>query len=679
MIVLIKKFVQSLHHWRERGSVELLLLIGGLCTIAIFLAVLDYLPFQDVPAHVHLFALDGSVAEAEAGYLARPPRISFSYNLYLWLYRLFGFAVSASVMVRICIILAAVALPLSLVYLARVTSMPMALSGLLALPIALSWSLKMGFVPFALGIPLVFLTVALAIGACQKETLPRYLALAVAVVLCYCAHALAYAVGGLAVGVVWLALGKGRFKIALKLISALFAALPFLIADFLAGAFAPAADRFDIIPASPLFFRPVQQAIAQLATKTYGIAGIDELWWFIPLIALLVIGTVGALRQLRQKSHPGFKPLFYLAGGALVVTLAVPEAMQLLYYLGSRLAVFFVGFSTVLAAAFWAKSTRWQRGLVAGGVGLALACQLLSVAKREAVVSEILGLENAPVLRGKYLTAHLADCPGYGNSWGDYDPVRHLWAYTLVPHEGITPYLFAWNGYHPIRYNAARLGHDMRAPSEHINSNGHHGKAGCRKANLMRLRGATQWPGYDGAIIMGRPTILNKVMEQAEIKSRRRLRPGIVLVNPRTEDSSSVKLELGTYAAAANLGSGWSFEEYFAGSWRRWALGHRSQLRFTLDVSAPTYELVFSASPHKDTVPQTLIIELNGRSIVTIQMGVQWGDYRIKVPAGLFKPGMNTMTLNHSKSVKSGEPSDRLSACYAQFQLVPLDPQMATM
>ncbi len=118
------------------------------------------------------------------------------------------------------------------------------------------------------------------------------------------------------------------------------------------------------------------------------------------------------------------------------------------------------------------------------------------------------------------MTAKVGPCAdedeGY---WGRYESERHLWAYALAL-DGITPYLFAWSRYHPVQYRGEVYSRDLRAPQESINGDRLLGGS-CEDANAERLRGATAWVGFDGALITGRPETLSELASHPNLRQAR--------------------------------------------------------------------------------------------------------------------------------------------------------------
>ena len=659
---------------KRHSSLEAWILLLSLTGIGIYLLALRFIPFQDIPAHTHIFLLDQTLAEHTGNYLTRPDHLVFCYNLYIWMFRLGAPLISADTMIHIQTAISALSVPLSLMFLAAsvpANSSRTTMCGLLALPICFSWPLKMGFIPFALGVPLVFISIGIAIRASAKDSPGYYLALALTIVTCYCAHALTYAIACLGVGLVWLVFTRGRWKIALKLVSTLLVSIPLVLWDFFHGAFEPVPGTHDIMRPSPLEFRDIDIAIEHLVTRSYGVGGLEELYFFIPLFVILCLGVVGFWRHRKQSTSSGVMVYFWLTVSALLLSTAVPESLNLLYFLASRLSIFFVGFLTVLASVFWSHRKPWIRQLLLLAVFAALGCQVVTTNKRATTVNEIMGESATEKLKGKFLTAHVASC-NKGDRWGHYDSERHLWTHGLAPNRGITPYFFAWNGYHPIHFVGSGFSEALRAPYEHINSDDCYGDAGYCRANRMRILGATRWSGYDGVIITGRPDLLEESLASANIEVQRRLHPGIALVKSKILDRTRLKLIMGTFEAAEHLGDGWGLEEYAFDTWTRWAIGHTSTVNFDLDHRGRPYLLTFYAGPHEKTPSQTVDVELNGQRISSFKMSSEWTRYEVEVPSSRLKSKRNSLVFHHSKTtLDTGKSDRRLATCYSRIELKP--------
>jgi hypothetical protein len=99
------------------------------------------------------------------------------------------------------------------------------------------------------------------------------------------------------------------------------------------------------------------------------------------------------------------------------------------------------------------------------------------------------------------------------------------------------------------------------------------------------------------------------------------------------------------------LGSGWALPEGPAGDTFRWAVGRRATLIFPR--REPRNRTIrFHAYPmHVPTLPpQRVHLLLNGNTVGTVTLASQWSDYSIEAAASYWKEGMNTLTLDFSRS-----------------------------
>src|SRR5436190_9537138 len=173
---------------RAEGSV----LAAGLCLAGLLLVGLPYLPFQDLPNHALLLTYDRALGASGNAWLERPPGLAFGYTLYIWIARGLAPVLSIDSVLRLLSILAVAGLPLATARLAAVLGAPAALAGILALPFALGWPLRMGLLSFVLGVPLALLCAASAVVLCRSASKRTLAGLALGGATAYLAHPFAF-------------------------------------------------------------------------------------------------------------------------------------------------------------------------------------------------------------------------------------------------------------------------------------------------------------------------------------------------------------------------------------------------------------------------------------------------------------------------------------------------------
>lgn len=135
-------------------------------------------------------------------------------------------------------------------------------------------------------------------------------------------------------------------------------------------------------------------------------------------------------------------------------------------------------------------------------------------------------------------------------------------------------------------------------------------------------------------------------------------------------------LRIGSDDAIA-IGGGWALPEGSAGDTFRWAVGRRATLMFPR--REPRNRTIrFHAYPmHVPTLPpQKVHVLLNGNTVGAITLASQWSDYSIEAAASFWKEGMNTLTLDFTRStapdsLDPSSPDHRPLA--AAFRLISID------
>ena len=520
-----------------RTYLEVWLLAAGLAAAALLLLTLPYLPFQDLPNHAVLLNYDRTLGAQGNAWLQRPSFVSFGYTAYIWYARLLAPVLSVDAALRLLLVIAVLALPLATARLAAVLGAPAALSGLLALPFALGWPLRMGLVSFVLGVPLALLCAASAVLLCRRPSRGRAAVLALEGAAAYLTHAYAFALALVLIVLAVAASGRPARRLAALLVLALLPATLLAGLDGWRGAWRPIETASPITaPQETMRFRPVGEALSHVACRTYGIPRAASLPPYLPHLALLVL-ALGGLAFVRSGGFtPALDPAarrFLLAGGALLTlgTVAMPDSAGRAYLLGSRPAMAGMCLAAIAAAA-------WLRR-AGGGIALPLAAGVTIVCCAASAggmahdaweVRQVVGTTPPRSVAGNVLVARVADCRRETSyTWGAWDPLRQAWAYALSPW-GSTPYLFAEHRYDMVWYRpganppyppAGRAVSDERTLDP----------AACAERNRERVRRSLGVPGYDGVIVYGLPETGRLAIEASGARDPLRLAPGIWLLS----------------------------------------------------------------------------------------------------------------------------------------------------
>ena len=669
----------NIDHENIADIIILTVLLAGCGAFFIFL---PQLPFQDFPQHAKILELSQALGENH-GYLEKPDRIIFSYNLYVWLYK----AVSAYLLpgeyLRWLLIITGLAIPLSLFLVLRAVGRRGAWAAILATPLIFSWPLKIGFIPYLLGIPFVFLSMAAMVQVCRSPGLKTHMALAGCLLFAYLSHALTYGLACLAAAAVWLFLARSNLKLTAS-IAAAFAVTWIPVAVDLAGnAFSPVDGVGGTLHPVPMQFRPLSVALGHFVTRTYGVAGFQELFFLLPLLAVLAAGVAGSVLTRQWSGSETARVIPFAAGFAFLGCLVVPESKDYLFYLASRLGILFVALLTCVAAPFWTMQKAWIKAIALAAVVLAIGINMVTIHSNAAVVGSVLGPGGPEPINGTFLTARVDACMPYENKWGRYDPLRHI-ALAALDHNGVTPYLFAWNRYHPVQYRGERFKADLLAPSEHINSYDSLGTS-SEAANGMRIWSVGSWASSHGSphevLLFGTPSVLSEYLPGASRwGSVKLLSPGIARLTPykRRPLPKKVTIHVGTYGGARFLEGGWSYVEYRFGRWVRWSETRESTVVFDIEPSAGEYVVMLHGAPHGGILDQHVLLTLNGRKLGegAIPLRKGFSVVSVRFPGDWLEPEGNTLILSHHRDVPDqGHFPRRLSVLYESIRILPVNPR----
>ena len=265
------------------------LFAAGLMGIALLLLFIPCVPFQDLPNTGLVLLIDHSSRDDVNAYFQRPEVTPFGYTLSVWMARLLLPWVSVDVALRWMCLVAAVALPLATARLAAVLGIPWALAGILALPLGLGWPLRMGFVSFVLGQPIVLLGTAAAVLLCRERSALRMAELALWAVAAYLLHAFAFLFLCALVVLAWLCTGSRSVRALASIVAALVPAGMLAASDVAHRALSSVIVRDAATPAAGISFRPLGRAFMNIASRSYGISGPASVVFYLPLIALLLV------------------------------------------------------------------------------------------------------------------------------------------------------------------------------------------------------------------------------------------------------------------------------------------------------------------------------------------------------------------------------------------------------
>ncbi|HEY3447825.1 MAG TPA: hypothetical protein VGK67_15825 [Myxococcales bacterium] len=481
---------------------------------AAWLWSLPYLPFQDVPNHLHVLKLANAVADGRPveGMRARDFFV-FGYSAYFWVGRVLRHVFTAEQTLGAEVVFAAMALPASLMLVARRLGSA-AHAGWLALPLALSWPLRMGFVPYALALPFFFVWLRALPDLRDRRWL---LGGAAALTASYVAHPMPYTVACPLAVVAFLTLDERRLAHAARLAATLALPAAMLVADWLQGTFSQIEGTEQTWEPSPLIFRAPWHAVRQLVSRTLALTGPRD--WLLAVPLLLLFAWLLVRKRDFDTSPPSREKRFlaWATGAAFALAAVTPHSIGTTWLWGDRVGIFGFALLPVLLSNAWAG---WRSPL---RFAAPLAILPLVFASWGDVRSRALEIRSrlepaahAP-LKGRYLTYRLSEL-GLGRlSWnhGDYDSMRQTCAYVLSL-DGRTPYLFAFARYLPVWFDSQQFQEGTPAPRE-WDANEGHSLADDDAANafdLRQIRKALEYRGYDGVIVFGSARRVEKLGAQ---------------------------------------------------------------------------------------------------------------------------------------------------------------------
>jgi hypothetical protein len=529
---------------RARDRLLEWLAFGSLVAMAAFLLALPALPLQDYPNHQYLLkvARELAVGDGASPHFELKPTIIFGYSLYLWLTDLLSKLISVEQAFEWVNVGAAVCTPLAVGRLARVLGARRGLAILLSLPLAFSWAWKIGLISFAVAVPAALMTIAECV-MCARDPRPRrYWYVSGWLLATWMAHPIAALATVPCLGLSWFfhVVPKHRQRL-------IFAGFPMVLAilwDTFHGAFSPLKKlSMGWNPDASVRFRPLSTALSQLVTRGFGITGQEMLLAFVPLLLLLAYGIGHWVSGEAAGERPRVRG-FWMALLALLAlaVLALPENVGAIFLIASRLAVLFTALAIAIAAAGLRRG--WMQALAIGAALAATAASGDDLRTRAHEVAQMTeGAVHAPA--GRHLTLRLS---GKGRQaserYGDYDPVRHVWAYVATS-DAVTPYAFAFSPYLPVLFRAQVFQAWRKVPHEWVLNvqRPFNSESMARTKNKERVLGTIRRPDVGSLLVYGSQPLVDALLvelERAEV-GLRRLGPGFLMVTKKQSDSDAIR------------------------------------------------------------------------------------------------------------------------------------------
>jgi hypothetical protein len=663
-------------------GIEHALLATGLGAIVVTLAVCPYVPFQDLPNQIHVLALDEHLRGSQGqAFIVPAPGITFGYSLVVEIARVAGPVVGTAAVVRALCIASALGIPFGSWWLARAAGSPPGWAALLALPLAISWPLRVGLLPYVLALPFVLLGLAAAIWTACDHRRRTVVALAACAIASYMAHPYAFVWLVLLAGAASVALRRATKGALLRIAMGIGVVAPLLGHDLLRHRLSMVEGADATLLRSPTWWRPLPEALGHIVTRGLGITGRGALLYHEPLILLLVTACVIASRRpLEGFARASRRAIVSAAFLGTVGTVVVPESNDNVFLLGSRAVVLGLLCWVAVGAPAIARGETWLRAFAVLSVALVLGFQCREVVARSKIVEGVLGTGGPETVDGSYLPVQVARCDVASSvAWGDYDPLRHVWAYALGS-GGVTPYLFAGSRYQPVWYRAGVLSDKLYGPNEHLLTDNElwRDPAACDAVAQDRLAAAAKWLGaYDGVLVTGRQPEVASAIERSGLAVERRLAPGMYVLR-RAPVADTLRVDFGTLAGAASIHSGFYGFEIVGGRTVQWSRGRSSTLRFDLSGVHDDYVLrVRVSSPLEPSVS----VEINDTKVGTFTAPSWMSELMTFVPRGVLQDGDNEIKFTYSKTFWPAErwhrgESRELAVMFDQLSLRPVAPDL---
>ena len=514
-------------------------LTAGLVAVAVTLLSLRHLPLQDFPAHAFLVELDRHVGPSNELYERPEPRI-WGYSLVYLATRAWLSFLSPEAALEVIVLLSAVLLPLSAASLARAAGSHGSWAGVLALPLALSWPLKIGFIPYNAGLVLALFALSAALRLQREPSATHLLAYAGGLLAAYLAHPVAFCIAAL--GVLFAILTE---RSARQLLILGGPALPALVAfarDLWLEGFAPMPGTEGTLPPAPLSFRSLPEGFISIFTRGFSMEDPVSAAVQTPLAVFVIWGvaSVASGSGVSGFSNRIIRYLIALGLALTVGTLIIPDSLGLALLLATRLPQAGWLMFGIVAAVWISRGGRATQLAVVAAVALSLGSAAADLAREAETVTAVVGAQPQRRLSGKFVTTVLPTCESRGRSpFGTYEPLRHIVDMWLTV-DAATPYVFAWNRYHPIWYRPDVYRRELRGPVEWV-TNADEVRLPpeqCARLRIERLEGAMSWPGFDGVLAAGPPAILEAAVKTLGASPTARLAPGVYLLPSAESDEA---------------------------------------------------------------------------------------------------------------------------------------------
>jgi len=618
----------------------------GMAMVAWVMLGPSWLPLQDLPNHVHVLGLDLSLANDDP-YLTRPETRSYTYSLTGLIARPLARLTSPLWAIRTLALLGALGIPLGLAWFAQNVGIRRSLAAALSLPLALSWSTKLGFVQFTIAAALAFAALGFAARCCNRKQPKDIALLGTFAALAYMANGLALPILGLGTLTIWL-FSSGRLPAFARLAVAAIPVAVFFILDVSRGVLL-AVDlhaNANIGVTGAFQYRGVPIALAHLFTRSIGVTGPGNAFFYAPLVLSLLAGLVLVHRSRGTASWSplvAWLPLFF---GALSVFFI--EHLELSFAMGSRLSLACAAALTLAGARGWQDRARPFRVALVCSALVATTASVTVLYGKAQELHALLG-DGPEAVDGLYLTANVQpEC--HDNSkvrWGDWAASRMVWAYALGPN-GRTPYAFAWSRYHPVIYRKELYNTRLHAPGE---SNDHPGgppdEKGCEEANLSRLARAIFWPGVDGVLVTGPRDYVRGLLAKKRWPLGRSLAPGLLLV-PTVERPP---LFYARIFHEWTFRRGWQNGSFMNGMMA--ADEDIAEISLLADSSrAGTLQFLASATGPPGTTKGTVSVSLNGKHLGDIIVKSKQKKLSLDVPEGIAGPGWNVLQFQVTSATR---------------------------
>jgi len=277
---------------------------------------------------------------------------------------------------------------------------------------------------------------------------------------------------------------------------------------------------------------------------------------------------------------------------------------------------------------------------------VALSVSAVGIVRDARRVEQAVGSSPPRTLSGQYFPIRAAECRDIESYlWGNWDPLRHVWAYALSPGGG-APYLFTRHRYAPVWYRVERI---QPHPFEGLvlSDEDALSPASCVRRNRERVEGALTWPGYDGVILAGSPDAIRAALSSSDVTSKERLAPGIWRLAPENR----AIVDFGNPAAYHTERGGFGLEERREGRAVAWSAGSASWLDLDLAADpASAYRLRLIARPVETALPQVVRIEINGKQVAELVYATAaWRDDKVAIPAGVLRAGRNRFRFAYAR------------------------------